>query len=119
MQRKMFLIFLASGLICICASLALAGDIGYAFRPSSFNLEAKGLPKSGKVFADATIGKPLGLAATIAGTGIYIVTLPMTLPSGAAGEAGWEMVGRPAGWTFVRPVGSGSRRYDEKHLNEP
>jgi hypothetical protein len=117
MQRKMFIIILASGLICMWVSLALAGDIGYTFRPSSFDLQAKGIPRSGVAFADAVVGKPLGLAGTIAGTGIFIATLPMTLPSGDAGEAAWQIVGRPAGWTFVRPLGRGSS-YDEKHLNE-
>lgn len=116
MPKKYFIAALAAVGLCLVANLAAAGDIGYRFKPSTFNLKSKALPTSGIVFADAVVGKPLGLATTIAGTGIYIATLPLTLPSGGAGEAGWQLVGRPAGWTFIRPVGKGDPRYEERHL---
>jgi hypothetical protein len=116
-KRKLLIFTLFSVVICIWANLAWAGDTGYRFRPSKFNLKPDALPRSGIVFFDAVVGRPVGLATTIAGTGIYLATLPMTLPTGSAREAGWELVGRPGGWTFVRPIAGKDERFDERGLN--
>lgn len=118
MQRKMLILTISTLALGFWANLAVAGDIGYRFRPSTFNLKSDAVPRSGVVFFDTIIGRPLGLATTIAGTGVYIATLPMTAPTGSAGEAGWELVARPGGWTFVRPIGETDKRFDEKGLTE-
>ncbi|HAY23261.1 hypothetical protein [Desulfobacca acetoxidans] len=116
MKRNRMILIFGIMFICVWADPALAGDVGYRFRPSKFNLKSDALPRSGIVFFDAVVGRPLGLATTIAGTGIYVATLPMTLPTGSAGEAGWELVARPGGWTFVRPIAEEDDRFDEKGL---
>lgn len=114
--------YLASALLAVFLMLgaipAPAGDVRYSFRPSRFTLKADALPRSGIVFFDTIVGRPVGLATTVAGTGIFIATLPMTLPTGSAGDAGWELVARPGGWTFVRPIGEKDKRFDEKTLTE-
>jgi hypothetical protein len=117
-KRKLLIFTLCFLGIGIWVNLAEAGDTGYRFRPSKFNLKSDALPRSGIVFFDAVVGRPVGLATTIAGTGIYLATLPMTLPTGSAGEAGWELVARPGGWTFVRPIAEKDERFDEKGLTE-
>jgi hypothetical protein len=116
MKRKFLILAFGIMLICVWANFAVAGDIGYRFRPSKFNLKTEVVPHSGKVFFDALIGRPLGLATTVVGTGVYIATLPITVPTCSAGEAGCELVGRPAGWTFVRPLGEKDERFEEKSL---
>jgi hypothetical protein len=118
MLKKYFVSALAAVFICLWGIPGEAGDIGYSFRPSKYTLKADALPRSGIVLFDAVVGRPLGLATTIAGTGIYIATLPMTLPTGSARETGRELVKRPAGWTFVRPIAKKDRRFDERGLNE-
>ncbi len=118
MSKKYVISTLIGIFFCLAANLASAGDVGYRFRPSYFNLPAEGLPQSGKVFADAVVGRPVGLATTIAGTGIFIATLPMTVPSCSVREAGRQLVVRPGGWTFDRPLGKPSC-YDERSLTKP
>ncbi len=118
MSAKYVIAALVAILIFITGNAAVAGDVGYRFRPSTFNLPATGLPQSGKVLTDAVIGRPVGLATTIAGTGIFIATLPMTIPSCSVGEAGRHLIVRPGGWTFGRPLGKGSC-YDEPSLTGP
>jgi hypothetical protein len=63
---------------------------------------------------DAVVARPLGLATTIAGGGVLVVTLPFTLPSGSVGPAAHGLVGQSAGWTFLRPLGQGDPRFEDK-----
>lgn len=49
--------------------------------------------------------RPLGIAATALGSGLFIATLPFSLPGGNAGEAAKKLVGEPAKFTFARPLG--------------
>jgi hypothetical protein len=117
MKQKVLVVILALGLGCAWAGVGLAGDVGYRFRDERLGLERiPGPPSSGVVAADAVIGRPLGLATTIAGAGVFLVTLPMSAISGSTGEAAWGLVGRPAGWTFMRPFGRGEPKYEERGI---
>jgi hypothetical protein len=120
MQRKLLVLMLALGLSCAWVSMGLAGDVGYRFREQSFSLKrTPGIPSSGVMAADALIGRPLGLATTIAGAAVFAVTLPMSAISGDVDNAAWGLVGCPAGWTFVRPFGRGEPLYEERPVFEP
>jgi len=108
-------------------SLALARDNTYSISQAynldkaerGFAIPSKVEPSASVVTADAVIGRPLGLATTIAGTGVFLVTLPFSLTSQSTSEAAWGLVGRPAGWTFVRPMGRGEPVYEERGVFEP
>ena len=115
MKSKVLLAMLVISLVGVWGSVVEAGQIGYRLRPDAdFGIKPEpGPPSSGVVAADALIGRPLGLATTIAGAAVYLVTLPMSLGSGSTAEAGWGLVGQPAGWTFKRPFGRGDPRYEE------
>lgn len=54
---------------------------------------------------DAVVLRPLGLAATVLGAGVFVISLPFTLPSGSVGDAAEELVAKPARYTFQRPLG--------------
>lgn len=54
---------------------------------------------------DGLIVRPLTLVATVAGTAIWVVTLPFSLLGGNAGEAAEQLVLYPAKATFVRCLG--------------
>ncbi len=54
---------------------------------------------------DAVVARPLGLVATVAGFGLFIVASPFALISGSAGDAWDAMVTYPAKFTFTRPLG--------------
>ncbi len=62
-------------------------------------------PTGGEMFADALIVRPMTLAASVVGAATWVVTLPFTLFSGNAGDAGKSWVVDPLGYTFVRPLG--------------
>ncbi|MBQ0712494.1 MAG: hypothetical protein KBT53_06020 [Porticoccus sp.] len=62
-------------------------------------------PSTGEMVLDAVVARPILLVATVAGTAIYLVTLPFSLAGGNAGDAGEALVVGPARSTFVRCLG--------------
>jgi len=122
MRNKVLLVILVISLVCAWGSVGTAGQIGYSMRESDKGFAFKpdpNPPSSAVVAVDAIIGRPLGLATTIAGTGVFLVTLPFSLTSQSTAEAAWGLVGRPAGWTFVRPLGRGEPVYEEQGVFQP
>jgi hypothetical protein len=55
--------------------------------------------------ADGLIARPLGIASTIIGTALFIVTLPFSYIGGNVDEAGQVLVQEPANYTFGRCLG--------------
>ena len=119
MKSKVLLVILAISLACAWGSVGNAGQISYSMRGADkgFGFKPDPNPPSSTAMAfDAVIGRPLGLATTIVGTGVFLVTLPFSL---SCGEAAWGLVGRPGGWTFVRPLGRGEPVFEERGVFEP
>jgi hypothetical protein len=123
MKRKVLLVILVVSLVCVWGGAATAGQIGYSMRSmdTGFGIKPQTAPpNSSVVAADAIIGRPLGLATTIAGTGVFLVTLPFSLTSESTAEAAWGLAGRPGAWTFVRPLGRGAPEFEEEGVfNKP
>jgi hypothetical protein len=122
MKNKVLLGILCITVVCAWGSVGTAGQIGYSMRSAEegFGFKPNPNPPSSTVVAvDAIIGRPLGLATTIAGAGVFLVTLPFSLPSDSTGEAAWGLAGRPAGWTFVRPLGREAPVYEEPGVFRP
>lgn len=62
--------------------------------------------RSGAAMAvDLVLLRPLGLAATVLGGVLYVVSLPFSAAGGNADEARQKLVEEPAGYTFQRPLG--------------
>lgn len=59
----------------------------------------------GAILLDFFLLRPLGLAGTAIGSAIYVVTLPVSLPTRSARHVARHMVIAPAQYTFVRPLG--------------
>lgn len=59
--------------------------------------------------ADVFIGRPLGIAATVVGTAIFIVALPFAALSGSVKPVARTLVAEPFKFTFTRPVGDFSQ----------
>ncbi len=57
------------------------------------------------VAADALLGRPLCFAATVVGSAIFLVSLPVAIPSKSVNSAARTLVVAPARATFVRPLG--------------
>ncbi len=75
-------------------------------------------PSASVVMLDAVIARPLGLATTIAGTGVFVLTLPFSVPSQSVDTAARGLIGRPGGWTFDRPLGRSNPEYEEPSIFE-
>ncbi|MEH6357988.1 MAG: hypothetical protein V7745_03300 [Pseudomonadales bacterium] len=71
-------------------------------------------PSAGAMVADAVVARPLLLATTVLGAGLYVVTLPFTLGGGNAGAAGKALVLGPGESTFVRCLGCRKPGYKTK-----
>jgi hypothetical protein len=122
MKRKVLVTILTLSLVGAWGSVGAAGQIGYSMRSADtgFAFKPSPEPPSSSVMAfDAIIGRPLGLATTIGGTGVFLVTLPFTLPTDSAGEAAWGLAGRPYGWTFKRPLGRRAPLFEEPSIFKP
>jgi hypothetical protein len=53
---------------------------------------------------DLLVARPLGIAAGIGGSAVFVVTLPFTLPSGSVGDAANMFVVQPFQFSFLREV---------------
>ena len=118
MTRRPLVVILTIILVAAWGSVGVAGEMPYSLEKAErgFAIPSKEKPSGGVVAADAVIGRPLGLATTIAGAGVFLVTLPMSLASGSTREASWGLVGRPGCWTFSRPFGQSMPGCEEKGI---
>ena len=57
------------------------------------------------VAADVVLARPLWLVATVAGTALFVVTLPVAAMSKSVNKTARTLVARPAQATFTRPLG--------------
>ncbi len=55
--------------------------------------------------ADALVVRPVGIAATVLGSVVYVISLPFSYFGGNQPEAYRELVVEPAEHTFGRPLG--------------
>jgi|TARA_B100000029_G_scaffold511234_1_gene604718 hypothetical protein len=57
------------------------------------------------IVADVFIARPLGIMATLAGSALYVVSLPFTVPARGTEQAKRVLVDYPFHYTFSRPLG--------------
>jgi hypothetical protein len=62
-------------------------------------------PGGGEIIFDSLVVRPVGLVGTVAGTAVFLVSLPFSALGGNVGEVANQMVVAPARYTFVRPIG--------------
>jgi hypothetical protein len=68
--------------------------------------------KGSDMLIDLIVLRPIGLAATVVGSAVFVLGLPFTIPSGSVGNSACELVKRPATYTFARPLGNLDGRAD-------
>jgi hypothetical protein len=76
------------------------------------NLYAVGWAEDGKTqydpvadewnMMDLLVARPLGVVAGIIGTGVFILSLPFTIPTGSVDEAAQMFVVKPLNFSFIR-----------------
>lgn len=62
-------------------------------------------PHAYSIVADVVIARPLLIAATVIGAGLFVVTLPFTAMGGGIGRTGHALVVEPGKAAFVRCLG--------------
>lgn len=72
----------------------------------------EGEPSAGWMLVDTLTFRPVGIATTVTGVGLFAGTLPITLVTGTSGDAMQAFIERPARWTFQRRLGR--RGYDRQ-----
>ena len=71
---------------------------------------------SGEAMAfDIVLARPIGLVTLVAGTAIFIVGLPFTIPTGSVKSSAKKLIADPFEFTFMRPVGE---PFDETYQPE-
>lgn len=89
----------------IALLVALSASQNINAENTSTNTPEEYSPTAEQMILDGLIYRPLSLAATAIGTGIFIVTLPFSLLGGNSGQAGEKLVLEPAAATFTKCLG--------------
>ncbi len=58
-----------------------------------------------KMAVDLLVVRPLGIAATVCGSVVYVLSLPFSAAGGNTKEVYRKTVAEPAAFTFQRPLG--------------
>ncbi len=95
-------------LLIIALSVPLNLVSGSAYAADTYRIVG---PSPASMAVDGLVVRPLGIAATILGSAIYVVTLPFSALGGNVGEAGDSLVGEPYRMTFRRPLGHFGRAW--------
>jgi hypothetical protein len=62
-------------------------------------------PSTTAKVVDGLVLRPVGIIGTILGSAVFVISLPITLPTKKTNEAGKTLVITPFNWTFDRPMG--------------
>lgn len=84
-------------LVTLLCALAI-GSAGITTCPASTGDAAAAV-------TDVILVRPLGFVATILGAAFFVISLPVAIPSRSTQKAADTLVGKPAHFTFQRPVG--------------
>jgi len=69
-------------------------------------------------FFDAVLGRPVGLAATVVGSVVFVVSLPFAATSGSVKSTADALVGKPARFTFTRKLGDFRYRHHAPYAGQ-
>jgi hypothetical protein len=88
-------------ILAVVASLLAVPLGGAALAESNYQKEIT----TSAMWADALIVRPLGLVSIVAGSALFVVSLPFSLTGGNVSECAHNMVVVPSKFTFDRPLG--------------
>ena len=97
-----------SGLLAgLVLSLAATAASAQSTNGSGYEDGSFGAPSGMAMAADLVLARPLGLAATVVGTVVFIASLPFQVLAGNVSDPAQKLVVEPASFTFTRPLGQG------------
>jgi hypothetical protein len=73
-------------------------------------------PSAGAMIGDFFVARPIGLALTLGGTALWVVSLPFTLLAGHANEAAETLMVGPGEMTFMRCLGCRNPGYTDRDI---
>jgi hypothetical protein len=91
--------------LCVSAALLAASLPVYADDAYTPDPENSHTPSAGAMAADALLLRPLSLAGTALGVGIFLAGLPYELASNSVPAASHRLIVEPGEFTFTRPLG--------------
>jgi hypothetical protein len=89
--------FLAA--LCVIALLASLTPAATAYAEYDNDVD------EAAVVFDVLLVRPLGLASIVIGAGVFIISLPFTLPTRSVDVAADKLLAKPFKYTFTRPIG--------------
>lgn len=103
-------------LTCYALATALAlGPITLRAQDGRSGLDAAIDDKGAEMLLDVAVVRPLSLATTIVGMGLWVVSLPFSIPGGNMNEVGKEFIYKPGEYTFGRALGEWDECGLDKH----
>lgn len=92
--------------LTLSTSTAFAQSVASNDSSSPYNDSLDNSPSAGAMAFDLIIVRPVSLVATVLGTGLFIISLPLALiQRDAPVAAAKKLVAEPARYTFDRPLG--------------
>lgn len=88
-------------LISVCIGIIFLASLSV----TPLSAAEKQEPSPDEVAVDLLLIRPVAFSAIIAGSAIFIVSLPFTLPTGNAKLAGRKLITEPWRYTFSKPLG--------------
>lgn len=67
--------------------------------------EEKPEPSAASITIDVALIRPMGILSIVAGTAVFVVALPFSIPTGSVGITAKKLIAEPFKFTFVRPIG--------------
>lgn len=96
-MRKSLRLTFAAAVLVTASGLASADE---------YRETAEDVPSAGAMGFDLLVVRPLGLVATVLGTGLFVLQLPLSLIQGEPpSDPAKKLVVEPAKFTFSRPLG--------------
>lgn len=93
-------------LLCLLATAGPAWSASAAGPPQPQYGYNASTPTPAAMAFDAVVVRPLSLVSTIAGTGLFVLSLPISVLGHNSDAAAGALVGAPARYTFTRPLGN-------------
>jgi hypothetical protein len=100
--------FLAAALLL--AAVPVQAQQGYYYQPRErehayFERYYDREPSSAWSALDMVAARPVGIATTVAGIGLFVGTLPISAATGTTEDAARRFIEQPGRWTFQRRLG--------------
>lgn len=93
-MKKFLILLFALTLLVSTADYSKAADVQFKE------------PSGPEYLLDIVFLRPVGLFTTVVGTAAYVISLPISIPTGSADEAAEKLVFAPFNYTFRRPLGT-------------